>query len=79
MGSQKLHRDAPSHAFNTVISNCFIKSTKTEKVKMKTQICLKKKKKKTRKKISKNKTPNETGTNNLLDKEFKAIVIRMLN
>ena len=38
-----------------------------------------KKKKKTRKKISKNKTPNETGTNNLLDKEFKAIVIRTLN
>ena len=28
----------------------------------------KKKKKKTRKKISKNKTPNETGTNNLLDR-----------
>lgn len=77
MGSQKLHRDAPSHAFNTVISNCFIKSTKTEKVKMKTQICLKKKK--TRKKISKNKNPNETGTNNLFDKEFRAIVIRMLN
>ena len=38
-----------------------------------------KKKKKTRKKISKNKNPNETGTNNLFDKEFRAIVIRMLN
>lgn len=33
-----------------------------------------KKKKKQEKTIYENKNPNETGTNNLLDKEFKAIV-----
>ena len=35
-------------------------------------------KKKKEKTIYENKNRNETGTNNLLDKEFKAIVIRVL-